>query len=140
MLGSQSPGAQILNVHFNRHGRPHLFRAALEGVAFSFVYGMEVLQEMGVQTRQMRVGNDNMFQSDIFSSTISTLVGAQIEVVETTGAVGAAIGAGLGAGIYTDIKEPLSKTEVCKVYKPQPEVGEYRAAYERWKTNLKKFI
>ena len=140
MLGNQSPGAQILNVHFNRHSRPHLFRAALEGVAFSFVYGMEVLQEMGVQTRHMRVGNDNMFQSNIFSSTISTLVGAQIEVVETTGAVGAAIGAGFGAGVYTDLKVPLGKTEVCKVYTPQPEEAEYRAAYERWKDNLKKFI
>lgn len=140
MLGNQTLGAQILNVHFNRHGRPHLFRAALEGVAFSFVYGMEILQEMGVKTRQLRVGNDNMFQSAIFSETISTLVGARIEVVETTGAVGAAIGAGLAPGVYTNLKEPLSKTEIVKVYEPQPEVAEYRAAYERWKNNLEKFL
>lgn len=140
MLNNRTPGAQILNLHFNRHGRPHLFRAGLEGVAFSFVYGMEILREMGVETRNLRVGNDNMFQSAIFAKTIATLVDARIEVIETTGAVGAAIGAGLAAGVYTDLKTPLSKARIHKEYTPGQEVAPYAAAYQNWKENLQKFI
>lgn len=140
MLGNQSPGAQILNINFNRHGRPHLYRAALEGVAFSFVYGIEILQNMGVQTRHMRVGNDNMFQSEIFSKSISTLVNSQIEVVETTGAVGAAIGSGLAVGVYTNIKEPLGKAKVNRVYEPLKNVASHQAAYANWKAQLDKFL
>ncbi|MBC7773871.1 MAG: carbohydrate kinase, partial [Phycisphaerae bacterium] len=40
MLGNQNPGAQVLGLQFNRHEPRHFFRAALEGIAFAFVYGM----------------------------------------------------------------------------------------------------
>ena len=140
MLGNRAPGAQIANLHFNRHGRGHLYRAALEGVAYSFVYGMEILQQMGVDVGHLRVGNDNMFQSGIFSSAISTLMDARIEVIETTGAVGAAIAAGLAPGIYSDIKEPLGKAECCKMYEPTAEKPAFEEAYASWKEKLNHYL
>ena len=70
MLGNRNPGARIFGLQFNRHQRQHFFRAALEGIAFAFVYGMEAMREMGIPINTLRVGNDNLFQSAIFSSTI----------------------------------------------------------------------
>jgi len=62
MLGNENVGAQINNLQFNLHTRAHFYRAGLEGIAFSFVYGIQVLKEMGFDIKVMRVGNDNLFQ------------------------------------------------------------------------------
>ncbi len=48
MLGNQNPGAQVFGLQFNRHEQGHFYRAALEGIAFAFVYGMEAMREMGI--------------------------------------------------------------------------------------------
>ncbi len=132
MLGNRTPGAQIGNLHFNRHGRAHLYRAALEGIAFSFVYGMQVLQELGLDVSVIRVGNDNLFQSAIFSHTIAQLMNCRIEMLQTTGAVGAAIASGVGIGLWADAGEGLGALKLERVYEPGTPDGACREAYERW--------
>ena len=47
MLNNRTVGGHIHHLHSIRHQRPHLFRAALEGVAFAFVYGMNILRKWG---------------------------------------------------------------------------------------------
>ncbi len=141
MLENCDPGAQILGLNFNRHNSAHLYRAALEGIAFSFVYGIGILKEMGMDVSVMRVGNDNLFQSAVFANTIASLVGCTIEVVETTGAVGAAKAAGVATGIYPSIETAMASVKIMGRYEPVAErVGEYRGAYERWKADLEKAI
>ncbi|MCK6694634.1 MAG: carbohydrate kinase [Thermoanaerobaculia bacterium] len=132
MLGNRTPGAQIGNLHFNRHGRAHLYRAALEGVAFSFVYGMQVLKTLGLDVSVIRVGNDNLFRSAIFSHTIAQLMNCRIEMLQTTGAVGAAIASGVGIGLWKDAGEGLGALEVERTYEPGTSDGLCREAYERW--------
>jgi len=132
MLHNRNGGGHISNLQFNRHQRPHLFRAALEGVAFAFVYGMNILREMGLDVNQIRVGNDNLFQSAIFSSTIATLVSSRIELFDTTGAVGAAQAAGVGAGCYASLEEALQVMAPVGAYEPMEERGAYQEAYGRW--------
>lgn len=132
MLGNRTPGAQIAHLHFNRHGKPHLFRAALEGVAFSFVYGMRVLQELGLDVSVIRVGNDNLFQSAVFSTTIAQMMNCRIEMLKTTGAVGAAIASGVGIGLWADAGEGLGALELEKVYEPGAPDDAYPEAYARW--------
>ena len=105
MLSNKNVGSHILGLEFNRHNRGHLYRAALEGIAFSFVYGVNILKEMGLDVDIMRVGNDNMFQSEIFSKTIATLLNCHIEVVDTTGAYGAARAAGVAVGAYKNLSK-----------------------------------
>ena len=56
------------------------------------------MQEMGLKIKVLKVGNDNLFQSNIFSTTVATLLGCDIKMMETTGAIGAAKAAGVGAG------------------------------------------
>ena len=128
-----------MNLHFNRHQKPHFYRAALEGVAFSFVYGAKVLQELGLNIGVLRVGNDNLFQSAIFSSTIASLLGCRIELLQTTGATGAAIAAGVGIGLWPDVVDGLGNLQSAGVFEP---TGSLKAqlgdAYGDWAARLER--
>lgn len=136
ILENRNPGATIRNLHFNRHEQAHFYRAALEGIAFSFVHGVGILQEMGLQTQLIRVGNDNLFQSAIFSETIASLLDCRIEMVETTGAVGAAKAAGLAVGIYSSLRQALSDAQIIHTYLPRQADLRYADAYSAWSTDL----
>ncbi|MEL7004732.1 MAG: FGGY family carbohydrate kinase [Bacteroidota bacterium] len=139
MLRNRNTGGQINNIQFNRHNKAHIFRATLEGISFSFFYGMELLREMGLKIDYMKVGNDNLFQSQIFSETLSTLAGTTIEMINTTGAVGAARGAAFGLGHFNTLQEAVQQQEVVKTYLPNKNADEFKAVYEHWKTYLKDF-
>ncbi|MEZ5041521.1 MAG: FGGY family carbohydrate kinase [Saprospiraceae bacterium] len=136
MLRNLDLGAHIDHVQFNRHGQAHLIRAALEGVAFSFVYGVDIIKSMGLNMDVMRVGNDNMFQSRIFGETIATLLGSRIEVMETTGATGAARAAGVAVGAFSSLKEAMGQLKLAGTYEPASDKAAYDAAYQRWKKGL----
>lgn len=140
MLANKSLGAHLVNLNFNRHNRAHLYRAGLEGIAFSFVYGMKILKEMGLNLSVIRVGNDNLFQSNTFSTTIATLVNSKIEVMKTTGAIGAAKAAGVAIGIYSSIEEAMSNNQMIKTYVPLAQKEEYQMAYELWENDLNRIL
>ncbi|MDA0194679.1 MAG: FGGY family carbohydrate kinase [Bacteroidetes bacterium] len=140
MFGNRNPGAHVINLQFNRHRKEHYYRAALEGIAFSFVYGMELMQQMGIDIKMMKVGNDNLFQSAVFSNTISALMGTEIQVIDTTGAVGAAKASGLSAGVYSSLKEAYNDQEVLFRYEETSNTARYLEAYENWKTDLGKIL
>lgn len=140
LLGNRAPGAQLIGLDFNRHTRAHLYRAALEGIAFAFAYGMEALRELGLAVDVIRVGNDNLFQSEVFSTTLATLARCRIDVLRATGAVGAAIGAGYGAGIFSSLKEGLSGLKPLRSYHPAGDSGPYSKAYETWCRHLQKAL
>jgi len=136
MLEDRNLNAHIFNIDFNRHTRAHLYRASLEGVAFSFVFGVNILKELGLNADVIRVGNDNMFQSKIFSRTIATLLGSQIEVVETTGAIGAARAAGVAAGAYGSLEEALKDVQPAAIHEPQFNLAICQQAYSYWQSRL----
>jgi len=140
MLGNRDPGAWLSNLQFNRHTHAHVCRAALEGIAFSFVYGIRILEDMGLRVSVMRVGNDNLFRARIFAATIANLVGCTIEVVETTGAVGAARAAGVGTGMYNSVAEAMSTTKVLRTYTPQTATDDYTAAWAAWEAELNRIL
>lgn len=138
MLGNQNSGAQIIGLQFNRHDQRHFFRAALEGIAFAFVYGMETMRAQGIPIRSLRVGNDNLFQSNIFSDTIATLLEVDIEVYSTNGAIGAAKAAGVSVGIFESPEAAMAQNlSPLNRYLPTSEkLSDYKAAYSRWKGHL----
>ncbi len=140
MLNNRLTGAQFSNVQFNTHRKEHFYRAALEGIAFSFVYGIKVLENLGIEPKLIRVGNDNLFQSSTFSNTIVNLLGCSIEMVETTGATGAAKASGIGIGFYSNLKEAVGGLKVIKEYIPATENGAYEEAYSSWGHALSKLI
>jgi xylulokinase len=136
MLQNRTPGAQLLGLDFNRHGRENVYRAGLEGIAFAFHYGMDLMRQMGLDMSLIRVGNDNLFQSRIFAETLATLSGARIEIYDTTGAVGAARAAGLAAGAYASLAEAMEHQEIVSVVEAAADATAYRSAYRHWRDTL----
>jgi len=139
MLGNRECGCSIHGLGFNTHSREHLYRAAQEGIVFSFMYGIEIMQGMGMDISCIHAGNANMFLSDIFRDTLAGVSGATIKLYDTDGAAGAARAAGLGAGIYKNRDEAFAGLECIGQIEPS-QGGLYREAYAHWKDILNKNI
>jgi xylulokinase len=135
MLENKEVGSSIHGVNFNIHGKEHLLRAAQEGIVFSFKYGIDIMEQMGMRVNKIHAGNANMFLSPIFRDTLAGVTGAVIELYDTDGSVGAAKGAGIGAGIYKDNKEAFASLERLAVVEPTS-TQLYTEAYERWRTYM----
>ena len=135
MLENREVGSSIHGVNFNVHDKSHLLRAAQEGIVFSFKYGIEVMEQMGMNVNKIHAGHANMFLSPIFRETLAGVSGAVIELYDTDGSVGAAKGAGIGACIYKDNSEAFATIEKLAVIEPA-HTAEYTEAYETWKSRL----
>ena len=135
LLGNADTGCSVHGLRFNRHDKRHLIRAAQEGIVFSFQYGIEIMEQMGLKVDKIHAGLANMFQSKLFRDTLAGVSGATIELYNTDGSTGAAKGAGIGAGIYKDSREAFATLERLAVIYPDHQ-EEYRQAYERWKSYL----
>ncbi|MDO4159696.1 MAG: FGGY-family carbohydrate kinase [Prevotellaceae bacterium] len=141
VLENKEIGCSIHGVNFNKHGKAHLMRAAQEGIVFSFCYGMEVMQQMGMDIHKIHAGKANMFLSKLFRDTLAGVSGATIELYETDGSVGAAKGAGMGCGIYKDHDEAFATLKKLGVIEPDEKLrSEYLQAYALWKERLGKEI
>ena len=138
VLENKNIGAQLIGLDFNRHSRAHICRAAQEGIVFSFVYGMEVMAETGLDLKNIRAGYANMFMSEIFCSTLADISGATIELYDTDGALGAARGAGIGAEIFNSPKNAFEKLEKKQVIEPKK--SDIKLFYDEWKKALNKAL
>lgn len=139
VLENRETGCSIHGINFNKHNRAHIIRAAQEGIVFSFCYGMEVMQDMGMDIHNIHAGKANMFLSPLFRQTLANTSGATIDLYETDGSVGAAKGAGMGCGIYKDNNEAFASLKKLVTIEPEPNMAQqYREAYIRWKTILGK--
>ena len=135
MLNNINLGAHFYNLNLNVHSEKHLYRAALEGIAFSFVYGAEIMKQDGIKTKVIRAGNDNLFQSKIFAETISNLLEQPIEIYSTTGAIGAARAASINNGINS-IESLINNLNRVEYVEPKTNNDAYYAAYQNWKKTL----
>ena len=141
VLGNKNIGAQISGLSFNIHTEAHLFRAAQEGIVFSFKYGMEIMEQIGIRAQVIRAGKANMFLSPVFRETLAGVSGATIELYNTDGSVGAARGAGIGSGYYASAKEAFASLKKLETVNPDTsKSAQYEEAYQNWKTQLEKYI
>ena len=137
VLENREIGCSINGLNFNKHNKAHLVRAAQEGIVFSFCYGMEIMQQMGMDVKKIHAGKANMFLSPLFRDTLAGVSGATIELYDTDGSVGAAKGAGIGAGIYKNADEAFASLEKLQVIEPNAADRQaYAEAYARWKETL----
>lgn len=137
MLENRYTGASVLHVDLNRHNRAHLLRAAQEGIAFAFRYGVDIMRESGLRAGVIRAGHANLFLSPLFRSTLATLCDANIELYNTDGALGAARGAALGAGLYRNRNEAFAS--LCRIEEvhPDPAIRQVlEETYQIWKKEL----
>jgi xylulokinase len=137
MLGNKIVNANLLNLNFNIHGKNELIRSAIEGIAFSFAYGMRILNNTGVQTRTIKAGNANLFLSPVFRQTLSNATDSIIELYDTNGAIGAGIGCGIGCGIYESEKEAFKNLNIISITRPNKKtLNATKNALEEWITAL----
>ena len=136
MLNNKEVGTRIVNMNLNNHHKGHMCRAALEGIAFSFVYGMEILKSDGIQPSVIRAGNDNLFRSEIFANTVATLIEQEIEIYNTTGAIGAARAANLHKGDFKSFGKSIMDNDHLMTFMPFKDKQPYIEGYNNWKKEL----
>ncbi len=141
VLGNRNPGSVFSGINFNIHQAPHLYRAAQEGIAFSFRYGMDIMKNMGIETKVIRAGKANMFLSPLFREALAAVSGATIELYNTDGAIGAARGAGIGSGFYKSAGEAFANLKKLEAVEPDlRKTDAYQATYEIWKEQLERVV
>ncbi len=137
VLENREAGCSFHGINFNIHSRAHLLRACQEGIVFSFKYGIDIMEDMGMPINKIHAGKANMFLSPIFRNTLAGVTGATIELYDTDGSIGAARGAGMGAGIYKDHNEAFSTLQKIDVIEPKAaDMPAYDEAYQLWKSYI----
>lgn len=137
MLCNKEIGCSIRGLDFNTHSKRHIIRAAQEGIVFSFKYGIDIMEQMGIPVKKIHAGHANMFLSSVFRDTLAGVTGATIELYDTDGSVGAAKGAGIGAGIYKDNNEAFATLAKLDIIEPDvAKRQEYVEAYAVWRLRL----
>jgi xylulokinase len=135
MLNNRIIGAHMHHLNFNVHTAEHMVRAAQEGIAFAFRYGLDIMRENGMDPSIIRAGKANMFLSNVFAQSFVNATNVPVELYKTDGSVGAALGAGAGAGIYTDPRSAFSGRRPIKTIEPS-DTKTYNGLYEEWKLLL----
>ena len=137
MLNNKTIQAHIHNIDLNKHGNAHLFRAAQEGIAFAFRYGLDIMRSNGMNPKVIRAGKANMFLSDVFTTGFVNALNVPVELYNCDGSVGAAIGAGLGAGVYATEQEAFQHFKVLSLVEPT-DAKLYDELYHQWLAVLQK--
>ena len=106
-----------------RHGRAHLTRAVMEGVAFSMRDGLEVMRGLGTPDGDLRaVGGGARsplwlrLQADVYGRPIRRTL------IDEGPAYGAALLAGVAAGVFSDVDDASARVRLRDaVTEPDPE-------------------
>jgi xylulokinase len=137
MLNNKIIGSSILNIDLNKHTPAHSYRAAQEGIAYAFRYGLDIMRENNIEPKVIRAGKANMFLSDVFIDAFVNITNVPVELYENDGSVGAALGAGIGAKIFEDEKAAFKNMKRLKLIEPNGRHA-YDKSYEKWKEELLK--
>jgi xylulokinase len=121
------------------HGRGHIIRAILEGVAFSLKDSLTIFAEIGVPVNDIRLGGGGarsplwrQIQADVYAKPVSLLA------AEEGAAYGGAVLAGVGAGLWPSVDEACAEiVRIASVVNPikqssdklQQQYKIYRAIY-----------
>ncbi len=137
ILENVNYGASMQGLNFNIHGRPHIVRAAQEGIVFALGFGLEIMRGMGLSVETVRAGHANMFLSPLFRRAFATVTGATVELYNTDGAEGAARGGAYGAGLFSSPEEAFSGLDLRERIEPDSAAAaQYEDAFGHWKSVL----
>lgn len=140
MLENKIAGAHIQNLDLNIHNTAHLYRAAQEGIAFAFRYGLDIMRENKMSPAIIRAGKANMFLSNVFTESFVNTLNIPVELYNCDGSVGAALGAGIGAGVYATPKEAFTQFNSLAKVEPGKDTKQYDELYHQWKELLLKTL
>jgi xylulokinase len=135
MLNNKIVGAHFHDLDLNVHTRSHIFRAAQEGIAFAFRYGLDIMRENEMYPTVIRAGKANMFHSPVFTESFVNATGVPVELYASDGSVGAAIGAGIGAKAFANEQDAFSNMKPLQLIEPNNQ-QKYDSLYQEWKKVL----
>jgi xylulokinase len=136
MLNNKLVGAHFNNIDLNIHSRAHVIRAAQEGIAFSFRYGLDIMRSNGMNPTVIRAGQNNLFLSELFTETFVNITGVPVELYKNDGSVGAALGAGIGANIFSSPAQAFEHMHPVQLVESSS--NQLEPVYQEWKTLLEK--
>jgi len=120
-----------------RHNKAHMIRSVLEGVAYALKDCSEVMKELGVIFREIRISGGGA-KSSFWKQIQADVNNVPIVTVNTAegAAFGAALLAGVGAGVYNSVSEACNQTiRVIDSKRPNKNiVGVYRTCYKIYQT------
>ena len=114
-----------------RHGKPHLIRAVMEGVAYGLADCFEIIEGMGVQITQVRASGGGA-RSPLWRQIQAEVTGHAHSVinVDEGPAYGVALLAAVGAGIYDSVEAACDATiRVVDTREPDPQAHARYAGY-----------
>lgn len=119
-----------------QHGRAHLTRAVLEGVAFGLRDSLELMRAVGVTGSMQIRATGGGSKSELWRQILADVM--ETPLVATTTAEGAAHGAAIlaavGAGWFETVEEACGRiVGIRESVEPSPELDPYRAQYERYR-------
>jgi xylulokinase len=113
-----------------KHGRGHMVRAIMEGVAYAMRDSLAIIREMNVPVKQIRASGGGsksqlwrQIQADVFGQKVVTIN------AEEGPAYGVALLAAVGGGAFKDIAEACSAT--IRVVKDTPAMKSAIDVYDR---------
>ncbi len=119
-----------------RHGRAHLTRAVLEGVAFGLRDSFELLREVGAtRIAEVRISGGGA-RSPLWRQILADVLEAPLHSVDTTegAAFGAALLAGVGAHAWPSVEEACSAAvHRGETTEPGEASAQYAAPYARYR-------
>ena len=101
---------------------------------------MEILKSDGIKPTVIRAGNDNLFRSTIFSQTVAELIDQEIEIYNTTGAVGAARACLLSEHGEAEFGKNVRAEDYQKSFLPKSDKNRYELAYNKWLQQLEMIL
>ncbi len=120
------------------HGRGHLLRAALEGVACALREGLETLEATGVSAPELRLAGGGTTREP-WRRLLADVLGRPLQLLPedvsaSASARGAALLAGIASGIYASVKDTSALApEPERTIRPGKEAPDYESAYERYR-------
>jgi xylulokinase len=119
-----------------RHGRAHLTRAVLEGVAFGIKDSFTLIKEAGLASiDQVRISGGGA-KSPLWRQIMADVLDVELVTVNTTegAAFGAALLAGVGAGVYESVPAACAATiQVTPSTSPSGDVAAYQGIYPKYR-------
>jgi xylulokinase len=119
-----------------RHGRPHMTRAVLEGVAFGLKDSFGLIRDAGLQLKGSVRASGGGTRSALWNQILASVLESELVSVNTTegAAYGAALLAGVGAGAWSDVASACSLAVKLtgSTVPDEAQVAAYRTAYPRY--------
>ena len=96
-----------------KHTREHLFRSAMEGIAYEYAYYLDIMRRLFPQDNFAQMGAiGGGAKSELFLQIKADVMGLDVTSYETgnTGLIGSAVIAGCGVGLIKDYRSLIEKT------------------------------